>query len=137
MGTGRHALVRQLLVADREEFLPGGLEQRGFQFGAAGFTVIEPDHTIRPGTVRDEGEQVRYMDELLPVFEAEGVDSTFWFSFACDVLPHRADPRTDLDLGSFGIVKTLDGTPSQAYPGMPWEPKKAFHALARHYGKSP
>lgn len=102
--------------------------------GAGGWTVIGPDGRIAPGTVRDEGEQVRYMNDLLPLFEEEGIDTVFWFSFAGFELPHRpGDPPTDLDLGSYGIVKMLDGLPAQAFPGMPWEPKEAFHALARHY----
>ncbi|MFD1546673.1 hypothetical protein [Nonomuraea guangzhouensis] len=102
-------------------------------WGAGGWTVVEDGH-VKPGTVRDEGEQVRYMDELLTVFDEVGMDTVFWFSFAGFELPHRANPRDDLDLGSYGIVKMLDGTQSETYPGMPWEPKEAFHALARHYG---
>ncbi len=101
--------------------------------GAAGWLVVQPDDTVTPGTVRDEGEQVRYMDDLLPLFEEEGIDTTFWFSFVCYALPHRKDPLRDLDLGSYGIVKVLDGERGDA--ARPWEPKEAFHALARHYGK--
>ncbi|MGV9341401.1 hypothetical protein [Streptomyces sp. NPDC003688] len=106
--------------------------------GAGGWTVIEADGLVRAGTVRDEGEQVRYMRDLLPLFQEEGIDTTFWFSFAGFELPHRADPRTDLDLGSYGIVKMLDGTTPdgesvRAYPGMPWEPKEAFYTLAEFY----
>ncbi|MFI6684000.1 hypothetical protein [Streptomyces sp. NPDC050485] len=106
--------------------------------GAGGWTVIEVDGLVRAGTVRDEGEQVRYMRDLLPLFEEEGIDTTFWFSFAGFELPHRADPRTDLDLGSYGIVTMLDSAapgaePTRTYPGSPWEPKEAFHALAELY----
>jgi hypothetical protein len=36
---------------------------------------------------RDEVEQVRYFHELMEVFDAEGVDSAFWFSFAGFALP--------------------------------------------------
>jgi hypothetical protein len=66
------------------------------------------------------------------------LSGAFWFSFAGFELPHRADPRRDLDLDSYGIVKLLDGrTPdgefARAYPGMPWEPKEAFYALAESY----
>ena len=32
------------------------------------------------------------MTELLDIFEAEGVDSAFWFTFAGDGLGHDADP---------------------------------------------
>ncbi|MEU9123909.1 hypothetical protein AB0C96_29275 [Streptomyces sp. NPDC048506] len=102
--------------------------------GAAGWLVVKADHTVAPGTVRDEGEQVRYMDALLQVFEEEGIDTAFWFSFACYALPHRSDPLLDLDLGSYGIVKVLNGERDGTYRGLPWEPKEAFHALARHYG---
>ncbi|MFF8790981.1 hypothetical protein [Streptomyces sp. NPDC015125] len=101
--------------------------------GAGGWTVIGADGRVSPGTVRDEGEQVRYMRDLLPVFEEEGVDTLFWFSFAGFELPHRPDPLTDLDLGSYGVVKMLDGTPSSTHPGLPWEPKEAFHVLAEYY----
>ena len=67
-----------------------------------------------------------------------GIDTTFWFSFAGFELPHRADPRTGLDLGSYGIVKmlepkTTDGDSARACPGMPWEPKEAFYTLAEFY----
>ncbi len=102
-------------------------------WGAGGWTVIEEGGTVKPGTIRDEDEQVRYMNDLLPIFEAEGFDTIFWFSFAGFELPHRPDPRHDLDLGSYGIVRMLDGAQGHTYPGMPWEPKQAFHALARHY----
>ncbi|BCJ38293.1 hypothetical protein Athai_57960 [Actinocatenispora thailandica] len=50
------------------------------------------------GAVRDEQEQVRYLTELLDVFEAVGVHTALWFTFA-DFL------RTgDADLGSYGVV---------------------------------
>ncbi len=60
---------------------------------------------------RDEAEQARYILELLEVFETEGVDTAFVFTFALYQLPHRPDgpPREDLDLGSYGIVKVLEG----------------------------
>jgi hypothetical protein len=83
---------------------------------------------------RDEDEQVRYLHELLEAFEAEGLDSAFWFSFAAFELPHgTADPRHDLDLASYGLVATLAAGTGTAYPDMAWEPKRSFHALADAY----
>src|SRR5262249_53304197 len=41
---------------------------------------------------RDEDEQVMYLRELLEVFEAEGVDYAFVYTFAIYNLPHRSDP---------------------------------------------
>lgn len=91
--------------------------------------------------VRDEAEQATYLRELLDVFEAEGVDAAFVYTFARYDLPHREDPRTDLDRVSRGVVKVLDGrggargSPSRRYPDMPWEPKAAFDAVAEWYGR--
>ncbi|MET9290654.1 hypothetical protein [Streptomyces sp. NPDC003077] len=106
--------------------------------GAGWYLAMEPDGvTLKPDLVRDEGEQVRYLDRLLPVFEEEGVDSLFWFSFGGYSTPHHS-PGPDPDLASYGIVKMLDersGIPASArtYPALPWEPKEAFHALADRY----
>jgi len=83
--------------------------------------------------VRDEGEQATYLRELLEVFEAEGVDSAFVYTFAIYNLPHRSDPREDLDMASYGVVKVLEGRLGYTYPDMAWEPKAAFTALADYY----
>ena len=74
--------------------------------------------------VRDEGEQVRYMTELIEIFSGAGVDTAFWFTFAGYHTPWHADPRRDLDLASYGVVAILDED------GTAWRPKEAFHALA-------
>jgi hypothetical protein len=98
------------------------------------------DH-LKDVYVRDEAEQAAYLHELLDVFEAEGVDAAFVYTFARYDLPHRDDPRADLDLASRGVVKVLDarsgarGPSGRRYPDMPWEPKGAFDALADHYGR--
>ncbi|MFD7895130.1 hypothetical protein [Streptomyces sp. NPDC059743] len=85
---------------------------------------------------RDEAGQATYLRELLEIFDACGVDSTFAFLFALGNFPHRpdGDPRDDLDLASPGIVRVLDGNrQGDTYPDMPWEPKAAFTVLADHY----
>jgi hypothetical protein len=86
---------------------------------------------------RDEAGQARYLSELLDIFDAEGVDSTFVYLFALDNLPHRpdGDPRDDLDLASVGIVKVLEGRAGDTYPDVPWEPKAAFGVIAEHYSR--
>ena len=91
--------------------------------------------------VRDEAEQATYVRELLEVFDGEGVDAAFVYTFARYDLPHRDDPRVDLDTASAGVVKVLpsdDGTRTargRRYPDMPWEPKAAFDAVAEWYGR--
>jgi hypothetical protein len=69
----------------------------------------------------------------LDVFNAEGVDAAFVNTFARYDLPHRSDPREDLDMASYGIVKALEGRHGETCPDMPWEPKAAFTALAAYY----
>jgi len=83
--------------------------------------------------LRDEDEQAAYLRELLEVFEAEGVDSAFVYTFAIYNLPHRSDPSEDLDMASYGVVKVLEGRLGDTYPDMAWEPKAAFTALADYY----
>ncbi|WP_433510125.1 hypothetical protein ACQP2T_40465 [Nonomuraea sp. CA-143628] len=77
---------------------------------------------VPDGSVRDEGEQVRYLNELLDVFEQEGVDTALWFTFA------TYNRLGDDDLGAYGVVRMLDETR--------WEPKAAFHAMAARYGRA-
>ncbi|MFI6295553.1 hypothetical protein ACIBEJ_28435 [Nonomuraea sp. NPDC050790] len=69
--------------------------------------------------VPDEQEQVRYLEDLMDVFEREGVDTALWFTFA------GYSRQGEDDLGSYGVVRMLDDTR--------WEPKAAFHAMARRY----
>jgi hypothetical protein len=70
------------------------------------------------------------------VFDRSAIDAAFVNTFSRYDLPHddAADNR-DFDKASFGIVKVLGGgRTGTAYPGLPWEPKAAFHALA-DYGR--
>ncbi|MET7462685.1 hypothetical protein [Nonomuraea sp. NPDC005501] len=74
---------------------------------------------VPDGAVPDEDEQVRYLTELLDVFEEEGVETALWFTFA-------AYNRTGADdIGSYGVIRLLDEAR--------WEPKKVFHAMAARY----
>jgi hypothetical protein len=83
--------------------------------------------------IRDEAEQATHLRELLDIFNAEGVDTAFVCTFVCYHLPHRRDPRLDLDMASYGVVKVLEDRPGHSYPDMAWEPKAAFTALADYY----
>jgi hypothetical protein len=102
--------------------------------GGMGWAIID-DSTDPPRLdgdyQRDESEQVRYLEELNAIFAEEGVDLAFWFTFAGYPLVHDPDPRRDLDMASYGVVKTLPGGPGTGYGGLGWEPKLAFSALAQ------
>lgn len=71
---------------------------------------------------------------MLDVFEAEGVDNVFVYTFGRYDLPHRSASHEDFDMASYGLVKVLEGSRGLRYPDMPWEPKAAFTTLARRYG---
>jgi hypothetical protein len=106
--------------------------------GGTGWMIVDRDSEpprLNGEYVRDEDEQVAYLTECLDVFEAVGVEAAFWFTFAGYELPHDADdPYRDLDMAAYGLVKVLpDGRTGTAYPGLAWEPKRAFHALAERY----
>ncbi|MDR7276355.1 hypothetical protein [Catenuloplanes atrovinosus] len=122
------------------------------EFGCAAFTgaaargsrsdiIGYDERTARPvrlteTVTRDEAEQATYLRELLDVFDAGGVDTAFVQTFAARHLPTSDDPAHDFDLASFGIVRVLPpGRTGTTHPGMPWEPKAAFHALAE-YGRT-
>ncbi|MEV0404463.1 hypothetical protein [Actinoallomurus sp. NPDC050550] len=105
--------------------------------GGIGWTIADRESDpprLKGVYVRDEAEQATYMRELLEIFEREGVDSAFWFTFAGYQLPHRPDDAIhDLDMASYGVVKMLENGHGTAYPDMAWEPKESFHTLAAAY----
>jgi hypothetical protein len=109
--------------------------------GGTGWMIIDRQRdpvSLTGDYQRDEQEQVRYLHELLEVFETEKIDSAFWFSFAGFELPHRPDdPDRDLDLASYGLVAILEQGHGSTYPDLAWEPKLAFHAVAEAYAHSP
>lgn len=143
---GVRALVAQGRVAQGKpaaitEF--GAATYRGAgDDGARGLEIVENDEVtgapvrLKGEYVRDEEGQAGYVRDLLDVFDTEGVDSAFVFLFALHSHPHRpgADPRDDLDLASYGIVKVLENGRGATYPDMTWEPKAAFRAVADCYG---
>jgi len=126
--------------------------------GARGFAILDisaPGQDSTPAQlsghyVRDESEQARELTELLSIFDAAGVDATFVMTFAAPLNPTSDDPLYDLDMASYSLVKSFGGrlgplgaahpqAPwdrsrlSTTYPGMPWEPKQSFGAVADFY----
>jgi hypothetical protein len=133
---GIRTLVAQGKPAAITEF--GCTTHRGASdHGARSGEIVEYDGAIPVRLdgdyVRDEQEQATYLTELLDVFTAEGVDAAFACTFVCYGLPYRPNPREDLDMASWGVVKVLEDGFGDTYPDMPWEPKAAFAALADHY----
>ncbi|QYC42501.1 hypothetical protein Nocox_24490 [Nonomuraea coxensis DSM 45129] len=137
---GVRALVAQGKPVAVTEFGSAGYRGAG-DLGATGLDAVEYDDERGPVRLRgvyerDEPGQAAYVRELLEVFDAAGVDSAFVFVLALYDHVHRpdGDPREDLDLASYGIVKVLEHGRGTTYPDLPWEPKEAFAAVAAHYG---
>lgn len=136
---GMRALVAQGKPVAITEF--GAATYKGAaDMGARGGEIIMWDHdTALPLGLdgdysRDEDEQATYLRELLDIFTEAGIDSAFVFTFVQYQLPHRAEPRQDLDKASYGIVTVYEDRFGDSYPDMTWEPKAAFHILAECYG---
>jgi hypothetical protein len=112
------------------------------------FSTLPPK--LNGDYIRDEGEQAREVADLLGTFAEAGVDSTFVFAFVQPLNPYSEDPRYDLDMAAYSLVKSfgsrlgdvaslLPHVPwdttrmGTTYPGMPWEPKESFRAVAEAY----
>lgn len=106
----------------------GDRDEAILEWGAGG----RPVH-LKGDLTRDEEEQARYVGELVDVFDEEGVDAAFVYTFARYDLPHRDGAHDDFDVASKGVVKVIEGRHGQRYPDLPWEPKAAFDALAARY----
>jgi hypothetical protein len=109
-----------------------GAEDRG----GRGFLIVDRKHPgqIKAGYVRDEDLQAREVSGMLGILERAGVDGAFVYGFASPTLVHQPDPLHDFDMASYSLVKTLPGpATASAYPGLPWEPKQSFRAVADFY----
>jgi len=87
--------------------------------------------------VRDEALQARELTEILGQLNAAGVDGVFVSSFVEPLAPFSEDPRHDLDMSALSLVKSYTGRRGTTYPGMPWEPKAAFGAVASCFAGQP
>lgn len=81
--------------------------------------------------VRDEQVQADYLLELLRIFDDEKVLGAFVFTFILENYKYNTDPKHDLDMASYGIVKALRKSEG-GYKDLPWVPKKAFFDVAEY-----
>jgi hypothetical protein len=105
--------------------------------GGSGSFIVDWEKTppeLKGGYARSEQVQADYITELLGIYEAEGVQGAFVYTFL-EENPHSPDPRYDLDMASFGIVKIYPSDSEKPYAATGyWEPKLAFGEIARIYG---
>jgi hypothetical protein len=83
--------------------------------------------------VRDEGVQARELTDVLSILDGVGVDGALVFTFVSPTSPYNEDPRRDLDMASYSLVKSYVGKHGTTYPDMPWEPKESFKAVANYF----
>jgi hypothetical protein len=123
--------------------------------GGRGWQIV--DLSVMPPELdgdytRDEAEQARELTDLIATFATAEVDGAFVFTFVAPLLPYSENPRYDLDMASYSLVKShgnrlgdvaalvqdtrWDTSPARsAYPDMPWDPKESFGAVADVYGR--
>jgi hypothetical protein len=113
-----------------------GAEDRG----VIGWNIVDWKKNIpelKGNYIRDEEVQARYLLELLKIFEDEKVFAAFAFTFVFYNYAYHKEPKFDLDMASYGIVKALPNSEHGTYQGLPWMPKRAFFELGRYYANHP
>jgi hypothetical protein len=83
--------------------------------------------------VRDEAMQARELTETLAILKGAGVGGAFVCEFVTAGATTSEEPRYDLDMNAFSLVKTYRHGKGATYPDMNWEPKQSFSAVADFY----
>ena len=91
------------------------------------------DHSVVPAQVpatyvRDEQTQASEIAALLNLYDRLDLAGAFVFEFVEPYYPYSTDPRYDLDMAGYALVRTLAGPGGDSDR---WEPKAAFHEVAR------
>jgi hypothetical protein len=105
----------------------GGAQRGPGSFRIVRWLGLQP--WVKKGSVRSERVQAAYLCDLIDLWNRNGVHGCFVYTFALRDYPHFADPRRDLDMASFGVVKVNPNDVAE------WEPKEAFHDVARLYAR--
>jgi len=83
---------------------------------------------------RDETMQARELVSQLRTLDDAGVEGAFIMTFIAPTTPFDNDPKYDLDMASYSLVKSYSkGKRGTTYSDMTWEPKEAFKAVASYY----
>ena len=137
LGTDRDGYERRLRALVRDAGKPVVVTEFGCgahvgadRRGPGSFLIVNWFATpprVREGHVRDEGVQAAYLAELLDLYADAGVHGSFVFTYVMPDFPHHADPRQDLDMAGFGLVKVTSEAPGGVR-------KRAFAEVARRYG---
>ena len=104
------------------------------RLGGSGWMAVDWTSSparLKPGHVRNEQVQADVIAGLLDVHAAQGVHGAYVYDFLQAQMSHSPDPRFDLDMAGYGIVKVVANGPNTER--LDWEPKAAFATLAARY----
>ncbi|QKW10952.1 abortive phage infection protein [Streptomyces sp. NA04227] len=107
--------------------------------GGMGWDVVDYEKVpqqIKGNLVRSERTQARHLAGLLDVFESMDLYAALVYNFVSPDAPHWPEPRYDLDLASYALVKPRWRELTEPGRDWHWEPKQAFGAVARHYARA-
>ncbi len=105
--------------------------------GAMGWAIVDwkkDKPELKGEYVRDEDAQAKHILELLNIFETEKVFAAFVFTFISSNYVYNDDPKYDLDMAAYGIVRAMADNIHGCYGDLPWLPKRSFFALGNYYG---
>ncbi|CAL9338165.1 hypothetical protein SUDANB121_00223 [Nocardiopsis dassonvillei] len=109
--------------------------------GGSGADILDwsdpDDRRVRPGYPRSEKVQADTLGQMLDVFETEEVHGAFVCMFIEGDCRYSEDPERDQDKASFGIVRPPSLESGLSPDDGHWEPKEAFHLLARRFAADP
>ena len=88
--------------------------------------------TLKEGLIRSEQVQSEYLKEQLDIFEEQKITGAFVYTFINPTYLYSSNPRIDLDMASYGIVKPVVAE-GQHLGAVSWQPKAAFTVLADCY----
>lgn len=111
----------------------GAPEQGGMGWHTVDYSKTPPQ--IVGNLVRSERTQAAHLTDMLDVFESMGLYAALVYNFVSPDSPHRPEPLLDLDMASYSVVKSVKDRPDDPDSPWHWEPKEAFHALARHFAR--
>ncbi len=102
--------------------------------GGSGYAIVDWEQDppqLNGDYVRSEVTQAETIGDL---YEVEGIHGAFVYTFVEPQQTYSPDPRYDLDMASFGIVKVFPEDSGQGYGATGyWEPKEAFRVITEHF----
>ena len=107
--------------------------------GAIGWAIVDwkkypPE--LKKNYQRDEKVQSKYLLDLLNIFEQEEIFAAFVFTFISYNYVYSDEPKHDLDMASYGVVRSTPGIKNERYQHLEWFPKDSFFTLGNYFEKS-